>query len=45
MHDYKNPTKRVGLVQSGPNHHLIEDNRLTCSCHDIAEILWSSGVK
>jgi hypothetical protein len=21
---YKNPTKRVGLVQSGPHHHLIE---------------------
>jgi len=21
---YKNPTKRVGLVQSGPNRHLIE---------------------
>ena len=22
---YKNPTKRVGLVQSGPRHHLIEN--------------------
>ena len=21
----KNPTKRVGLVQSGPRHHLIEN--------------------
>jgi hypothetical protein len=21
---YKNPTQRVGLVQSGPHHHLIE---------------------
>jgi len=21
---YKNPTKRVGLVQSGPHHHFIE---------------------
>ena len=21
----KNPTKRVGLVQSGPHHHLIEN--------------------
>jgi len=21
----KNPTKRVGLVQSGPDHHLIEN--------------------
>jgi hypothetical protein len=20
---YKNPTKRVGVVQSGPHHHLI----------------------
>ena len=22
---YKNPTKRVGLAQSGPHHHLIEN--------------------
>ena len=22
---YENPTKRVGLVQSGPHHHLIEN--------------------
>ena len=22
---YKNPTQRVGLVQSGPYHHLIEN--------------------
>jgi len=22
---YKNPTKRVGLLQSGPHHHLIEN--------------------
>jgi hypothetical protein len=22
---YKNPTKRVGLVQSGHHHHLIEN--------------------
>jgi hypothetical protein len=22
---YANPTKRVGLVQSGPHHHLIEN--------------------
>ena len=22
---YKNPTQRVGLVQSGPHHHLIEN--------------------
>ena len=22
---YKNPTKRVDLVQSGPNHHFIEN--------------------
>ena len=22
--EYKQPTKRVGLVQSGPHHHLIE---------------------
>ena len=22
---YKNPTKRVDLVQSGPHHHLIEN--------------------
>jgi hypothetical protein len=21
----KNPTKRVGLVQNGPHHHLIEN--------------------
>ena len=21
----KNPTKRVGLVQSGPHHHLLEN--------------------
>jgi len=26
--DYKIPTKRVGLVQSGPHHHLIENERL-----------------
>ena len=32
-----NPTKCVGLVQSGPHHHLTE----TCSCHDIAEKLLS----
>jgi hypothetical protein len=29
---YKNPTQRVGPVQSGPNHHLIKNN-------DIAEKL------
>jgi hypothetical protein len=29
-YQYKNPTKRVGLVQSGHHHHL-------CSRHDIAE--------
>ena len=23
---YKNQTKRVGLVQSGPHHHLIENS-------------------
>ena len=23
--NYKNPTKRVGLAQSGPHHHLIEN--------------------
>jgi hypothetical protein len=23
---YKNQTKRVGLVQSGPHHHFIEIN-------------------
>jgi len=22
---YKNPTQRVGQVQSGPHHHLIEN--------------------
>ena len=22
---YKNPTQRVGLEQSGPHHHLIEN--------------------
>jgi hypothetical protein len=22
---YKNPTKRVGLLQSGPHHHFIEN--------------------
>ena len=33
----KNLTKRVGLVQSGYHHHLIE----TCSYHDIAEQLLS----
>ena len=22
---YNNPTKHVGLVQSGPHHHLIEN--------------------
>ena len=26
MFQYKNPTKRVGLVQSGPHYHLIECN-------------------
>ena len=25
---YENPTKRVGLVQSGPQHHLIENQYL-----------------
>jgi hypothetical protein len=33
---YKNPTKRMRLVQSEPYQHLIEN--LTCSRHDIAEI-------
>ena len=37
--DYKNQTKRVGLVQSGPHHHFIEN--VTCSRHDIAEKLRS----
>ena len=36
---YKNPTQRVGLVQSGLHHHLIR--KLTCSRHDIAEKLLS----
>jgi hypothetical protein len=35
--DYKNPSKRVGLVQSRFHHHLIEI--LICSRHDIAEKL------
>jgi hypothetical protein len=35
--DYKNPFKRVGLVQSRSHHHLIEI--LTSSRHDIAEKL------
>ena len=25
LFQYKNPTKRVGLVQSGPHHHLIKN--------------------
>jgi hypothetical protein len=33
---YKNPTLRVGLVQSGPRDHLIENLR---SRHGIAEKL------
>ena len=33
---YKNPTPRVGLVQSGPRDHLIENLR---SRHEIAEKL------
>jgi len=36
LNHYKNPTKCVGLVQSG--HHLIHRNA-TCSLHDIAENL------
>jgi hypothetical protein len=34
---YKNPTKHVGLVQSGLHHHLTSHCKLICSCHDIAE--------
>jgi hypothetical protein len=34
---YENPTKCVGLIQSGPHHHFIE-NKLF-SRHDIAEKL------
>jgi hypothetical protein len=26
--NYKNPTKHVGLVQSGPRYHLIESLRV-----------------
>ena len=33
---YINPTKRIGLIQSRPYHHLIE---LTWSRHGIAEKL------
>ena len=29
---YKNPTKRVGLVQNRSHHHFTEN-----SCHNIAE--------
>jgi len=25
---YKNPTQRIGLEQSGPHHHLIENQPL-----------------
>ena len=25
MYHYKNPTKHVGLVQSGPHHHFIDN--------------------
>ena len=37
---YKNPTKRVSLVQSRRHYHLIKCN---CSCHDMAEklLIWS----
>jgi hypothetical protein len=28
-------TERVGIVQSGPHHHLIKN--VTCSRHDIAK--------
>jgi hypothetical protein len=35
----KNQTKRAGLVQSGPHHHLIPSSQLTCSRHEIAETL------
>ena len=35
----KNQTKRAGLVQSGPHHHLISSSQLTCSRHEIAEKL------
>jgi len=29
---YKNPTERVGLVQSGPIHYLIENEQLWSRC-------------
>jgi hypothetical protein len=35
---YKNPTKRVGLVQSGPQHHLIENQYLLLLYHNVAFI-------
>jgi len=37
---YNNPTKCVGLVQSGPHHHLIF-LIINCSRHDIVEKLLS----
>ena len=26
LQNCKNPTKRVGLIQNGPHHHLIENS-------------------
>jgi hypothetical protein len=31
----RNPTKSVGLIQNGPDHHFMAT--LTCSRHNIAE--------
>ena len=43
---YKNPTKRVGLVQSGPHHHFIE-NKMNCELtltYDTSA-LWQTGSR
>ena len=41
---YKDPIKRVGLVQSGYHHyHITISLNATCSCHNIAEKLFIWG--
>jgi hypothetical protein len=43
LFQYKNPTNRVVLVQSGPHHHLIENNLFSpCICK-IAELALSNN--
>jgi hypothetical protein len=42
---YKNPTKRVDLVQSGPNHHFIENLKQTLFTYISCEAVMTPGFQ